>query len=343
MKDGGINKKLYFHDDTTQYCYEPICPGGGIMNKPPSRRKKPIPATSGEPKPASDSAQENTSEQDNPASATITVTAVEVRELTDQEQSLRLQLERRVERAFLEAGQALMELRDRRLYRSTHRTFEEYCRERFGYSRDAAYLKISATAVYENLQKFLPANGQQIPMPTNERQLRFLAKAELEPAVQANVWQQAVEQAGNKIPSGRIVKDVVDKIRESPKVPNPHHVGEICLLLPKDNPDLKGKTGYWGVVTHVGEYNCTLQTWDGDYTVKIEQMKSLKLLDEDCFFMQQLCVRLRQLHQVASRDEAVDWLLQGLGKQAKPYLSSLQAKLLVAVEREYKIEWRQPK
>ena len=105
---------------------------------------------SGEPKPASDSAQENTSGQDNPALATITVTAVEVRELTDQEQSLRLQLERRVERAFLEAGQALMELRDRRLYRSTHRTFEEYCRERFGYSRDAAYLKISATAVYEN-------------------------------------------------------------------------------------------------------------------------------------------------------------------------------------------------
>jgi hypothetical protein len=313
------------------------------MNKPPSRRKKITPATSEEPKLATDPAQENTSLHENPASATITVMAVEVKELTDQEQSLRLQLERQVERAFLEAGQALMELRDRRLYRSTHRTFEEYCRERFGYSRDAAYLKISATVVYENLQKFLPTNGQQIPMPTNERQLRFLAKAELEPAVQANVWQQAVEQAGNKIPSGRIVKDIVDKIRESPKVPNPYHIGEICILLPKDNLDLRGKTGYWGVVTHVGEYNCTLQTWDGEYTVKIEHLKSLELFDEDCRFMQQLCIRLRQLNQVASREEAVDWLLQGLGKQAKPYLSSLQAKLLATVEREYKIEWRQQK
>ncbi|MBD2730403.1 hypothetical protein H6G96_29830 [Nostoc sp. FACHB-892] len=314
------------------------------MNKPPSRRKKITPATSEEPKLATDPAQENTSFlHENPASATITVTAVEVKELTDQEQSLRLQLERRVERAFLEAGQALMELRDRRLYRSTHRTFEEYCRERFGYSRDAAYLKISATVVYENLQKFLPTIGRQIPMPTNERQLRFLAKAELEPTVQADVWQQAVEQAGNKIPSGRIVKDVVDRMRESTKVPNPYHIGEICILLPKDNPDLRGKAGYWGVVSHVGEYNCTVQTWDGDYTVKIEQMKSLKLLDEDCFFMQQLCGRLRQLHQVASRDEAVDWLLEGLGKQAKPYLSSLQAKLLAAVEREYNLVWRQPK
>ena len=70
-------------------------------------------------------------------------------------------------------------------------------------------------------------------MPTNERQLRFLAKAELEPSVQADVWQQAVEQAGNKIPSGRIVKGVVDRIRERTKVSNPHHVGETCILLPK--------------------------------------------------------------------------------------------------------------
>ncbi|WP_238845394.1 hypothetical protein [Nostoc edaphicum] len=71
------------------------------MNKPPSRRKKVIPVASGEPKPATDSAKENNSLHENPASATITVTAVEVRELTDQEQSLRLQLERQVERAFL--------------------------------------------------------------------------------------------------------------------------------------------------------------------------------------------------------------------------------------------------
>ncbi|WP_298911427.1 hypothetical protein [uncultured Nostoc sp.] len=313
------------------------------MNKPPSRGKKVIPVASGEPKPAADSVKENTSGQDNPASATITVTAVEVTELTEEEQSLRLHLERCVERAFLSAGQALMELRDRRLYRSTHRTFEEYCRDRFGYSRDAAYLKISATVVYENLQKFLPTNGRQIPMPTNERQLRFLAKAELEPAVQADVWQQAVEQAGNKIPSGRIVKDVVDRIRERTKIPNPHHIGEICILLPKDNPELRGKAGYWGVVSHVGEYSCTVQTWDGDYTVKIEHLKSLELLDEDCQFMQQLCVRLGRLHQVSDRDSSVDWLLQGLGKQAKPYLSSLQAKLLAAVEREYNLVWKQQK
>ena len=49
-----------------------------------------------------------------------------------------------VERAFYEAGKSLKELRDKRLYRSTHRTFEEYCRERFGYNRSRSYQFIDA-------------------------------------------------------------------------------------------------------------------------------------------------------------------------------------------------------
>lgn len=290
------------------------------MNKPPSRKQ---------PKPT----------KDNPPLVTIDVAAVEVPELTEEEQRDRLHLERKVERAFYEAGKALMELRDRRLYRNTHRTFEEYCRDRFGYSRRQPYLLMDAAVVFENLvEKCDPLDHI---LPTNERQVRPLVK--LEPQQQQEVWQQAVEQVGGKVPSGRVVKDIVDRIRERTKVPNPYHLGEICILQPKDNPELRGKAGYWGVVTHVGEYSCTIQCWDGDYTAKVEQLKSLELLSEDCKFMEQLCMRLRRLHEVAGRDEAVDWLLQGLGKQAKPYLSALQAKLLAAVEREYKIDWRQQK
>ncbi|RCJ36258.1 hypothetical protein A6770_40610 [Nostoc minutum NIES-26] len=60
---------------------------------------------------------DSTLDQDNPANATIDVPAVEVPELTEDEQRDRLHLERKVERAFFEAGKALAELRDRRLYR----------------------------------------------------------------------------------------------------------------------------------------------------------------------------------------------------------------------------------
>ncbi|MFW9259603.1 hypothetical protein [Nostoc sp. CALU 546] len=72
---------------------------------------------------AANSTNEDIPQQEDPGSATITVTAVEVPELTEQEISDRLLLERKVERAFFEAGKALMELRDRRLY-STYGSYE---------------------------------------------------------------------------------------------------------------------------------------------------------------------------------------------------------------------------
>ncbi|MEH2241026.1 hypothetical protein [Nostoc sp.] len=40
---------------------------------------------------------------------------------------------------------------DRRLYRSTHGTFEEYCRDRFGYSRRQPYLLMEAAVIFDNL------------------------------------------------------------------------------------------------------------------------------------------------------------------------------------------------
>jgi len=56
------------------------------LNKPPSKRKKATFAASTDSE-APASSTENSSNQEDPASATITVSAVEVPELTDQEQS----------------------------------------------------------------------------------------------------------------------------------------------------------------------------------------------------------------------------------------------------------------
>jgi hypothetical protein len=275
-------------------------------------------------------------------------------ELSTEEWRDRIFLERQVERAFYAAAKALKALRDRRLYRSTHSTFSDYCRSRFGFTHRHVNYLIAASLVVDNLMvtdgshdkpdetgtigsqiknpNEMGTIGDQI-LPTSERQVRPLVP--FEPEQQRLAWQQAVEKACGKIPSGRIVQDIVDKIRERTKVPNPYHLGEVCILLPKDNPELKSKSGCWGIITHVGDYSCTLGAWDAEYTVKIEHLKSLDLSDNDCQFMQQLCVRLWRVHQVENRDSAVDWLCNGLGKQLKPYLSPLQEKLLADVEQEY--------
>ncbi|BBH38452.1 hypothetical protein myaer102_09510 [Microcystis viridis NIES-102] len=84
------------------------------------------------------------------ASAGRGVEAIEVeviqssRPLSEEEVRDRERLERTVERAFYQAGSALQELRDRRLYRDGYDSFEDYCRGRFGHSRQKAnYLENS--------------------------------------------------------------------------------------------------------------------------------------------------------------------------------------------------------
>ncbi|MHC5853488.1 hypothetical protein [Nostoc sp.] len=109
-----------------------------MMAKPSSRRKKATSAAEINSKSLSNSANEDISVEENPSTATITVSAVEVEELTDEETKEWPALERRVERAVFEAGKALMD-RKCRLYRSTHSTFEEYCKDRFGFQRRHPY------------------------------------------------------------------------------------------------------------------------------------------------------------------------------------------------------------
>src|SRR4051794_2244948 len=40
---------------------------------------------------------------------------------------------------FVEVGNALREIRDSRLYRQTHESFDAYCRDRWGFSRQTGY------------------------------------------------------------------------------------------------------------------------------------------------------------------------------------------------------------
>ena len=82
-----------------------------------------------------------------------------------------------------------------------------YVNERFDFTRAAAYYLISASQVVENL-KCQPLVDI---LPTNERQCREVAKLSLQQ--QHSGWLKAVERAGNKIPSARIIKQVVREVR----------------------------------------------------------------------------------------------------------------------------------
>jgi hypothetical protein len=126
-------------------------------------------------------------------------------ELTTAEKKKRKQLERTVEKAFYLAGEALKELRDLRLYRDTHRSFEEYCRERFGHSRQKSNYLIAGAEIYQNLT----TNCCQI-LPSTESQVRPLAP--LDPSQQCQAWNAAVSKANGSVPPARLVREAARKI-----------------------------------------------------------------------------------------------------------------------------------
>lgn len=103
-------------------------------------------------------------------------------------------------RAFWEIGKALHQIRDKRLYRFSYETFEEYCINRWEMSRRSAYYLIEASLVYDNVN-----HGSQI-LPANERQARPLTA--LTPSQQRKVWSQVIATA----PNGKITAIHVDKV-----------------------------------------------------------------------------------------------------------------------------------
>ncbi|OWY64958.1 hypothetical protein B7486_44500 [cyanobacterium TDX16] len=200
-------------------------------------------------------------------------------ELSPQEERERHRLELRVERAFYEAGLALRELREQRLYRNTHRTFEEYCYARFGYTRRRPYQLIEAAIVFENLctngtQDRTPSAERQV-LPTSERQVRDLVN--LEPEQQRQVWQQAVKQAEGRVPTSRIVRSVVKKIKHK----------SICLasdycfegevfFLQRLIGDEKKYNGCWAIAIEVeNRFTVKAAMYDGTLELRQENMKPI--------------------------------------------------------------------
>lgn len=106
---------------------------------------------------------------------------------------------------FIQVGQALMLIRDERLYREKgYERFEDYCQEVWGWKRGYANYQIQAAKVAITLSDGHP--GDQ--MPTTERQARELAR--LEPKEQHEAWQRAIDTAPNGKITAAHIQSVVD-------------------------------------------------------------------------------------------------------------------------------------
>lgn len=105
---------------------------------------------------------------------------------------------------FVEVGQALLTIRDKRLYRSGFKTFEEYCDVKWEIGRGRVYQLIGAAQVISNLSTRVDI------LPKNEKEARSLAG--LEPEIQQEAWAAIVHHHGDKITAPK-VKEIADQFK----------------------------------------------------------------------------------------------------------------------------------
>lgn len=112
---------------------------------------------------------------------------------------------------FVNVGSALATIRDERLYRAKCKNFEQYCDERFGFSRRTAYHYIEASEVVHNCAQKIDASD----MPKKESQLREVARAPEEK--QPEVVQRANERAWaeGRDPTAKDFKEAVQELVDS--------------------------------------------------------------------------------------------------------------------------------
>lgn len=119
-------------------------------------------------------------------------------------------------RTFVEVGNALAEIRDRRLYRAEHKTFEDYCRDRWGFVQQHATRLIRAAEVIQNIE----SEPRGSLLPTTEKHARPLTR--LEPAEQIAAWREAVETAPNgKVTAAHVEQVVKRRIEPPPPAADP--------------------------------------------------------------------------------------------------------------------------
>ncbi len=119
---------------------------------------------------------------------------------------------------FYDVGGALMEIREGRLYRQTHRSFEAYTKERWGMGKSRAHQLIEAASTVAAISGPV-VEGEPSTMvdtlPTNERQVRALSG--LPDQAKREVWAEAVHAAPDSKPTARLVKEIREQ-RERPSV-----------------------------------------------------------------------------------------------------------------------------
>lgn len=156
--------------------------------------------------------------------------------LNNQEQKLRAECETDIQenlRGTFVLGWRLGQIRDQKLYRSTHKTFEAYCRKRWDFSKTHANRHIQAFLCEKHLKSVKDA---EVYVPDKESQVRFIADLNQDQWVE--VAAKVKEAVGNNDATARDFgaarQELYPKPKREPAVKTP-----ATKSLPTPKPEVK--------------------------------------------------------------------------------------------------------
>jgi hypothetical protein len=136
-----------------------------------------------------------------------------------------------------EVAAALADIREQKQYKDAgFKTFEDYCQQRWNFSQQYATSLIRGHEVVSNIEDAQTQTETTVSLlPTTERQARAIRQATKEPAVQAEVWVQAVEDAGGEQPTAPQIREAAAKVTASKTAQPPEDDDEVEEAGPLDH------------------------------------------------------------------------------------------------------------
>jgi hypothetical protein len=129
-------------------------------------------------------------------------------------------------KSYYEMGNAFLEIKESMLYRETHDTFLDFCRDEWGTTASFVYRTINAAKVHTNLEV------AGVPTPTAKSHAEELSR--LPEDEQANAWADTLKATQGK-PTNSTTRSVVDsrlaKGGHSPKT-GPVYVKHQVAMVP---------------------------------------------------------------------------------------------------------------
>jgi len=149
-------------------------------------------------------------------------------------------------------------------------------------------------------------------LSTSERQVRPLTN--LKPDEQREIWQQAVETVGGKVPTARIVKNIVDHLKEKPlsQIPLSYKRNDAFILQGLSGAERR-YNGYWAIAREVLEFSLIVETHDGSLQVRPDNLEPI----DDRAVRRQLAALLKRIQKLrkCALDRGAIGVLGLLGKQ----------------------------